>query len=557
MKITKFSIYLLIICIVHIYFNFTNISEIQFNSLHVASLSSVSLFIITKSPLVATIPYIIPGMVAYHEYFDIKEVSISNTIVSILLLLYLLYESTKKNNTTSISIITILSILYILFLGQYLPTPFHFNPVDFVRYCNNFLFSSNGVFGDIVSISSTYLFLFGMYSALLIKSNSLSFLDNISIFISNKVKGGSAYASIFIGSIIGMITGSTVANVITSGSITIPLMIKEGWSKEEAGAIETASSLGSQLMPPVMGAGIFIMSQLTNIPLMTIIACALIPGIMYYIFLFLYIREMSVNKNLSKSNTLFEFKFKETLPFLFSFITLVSMIIFSYSVQISVIGSIIVLILTRLILFGELLYIFDACLYNIKTLIPLMLLLSCASIFVGVFTLAGTFIHISGFLNILPLWMIILATIFINIIFGLGMPASSTYLMTSMICSVPLLNLLLTSEQNILLTSGLVTPEIIGIILSVHMFLFWLSQDSNVSPPVAVASYTASQISEGDANKTAWLAWKYSKGLYFVSILFLFTPLIYGSIIIKLSILFCSIIFFYFVIKAFEKLRVF
>ena len=244
MKITKFSTYLLLICIIHIYFNFTNISEIQFNSLHVATLSSVSLFVITKSPLVAAIPYIIPGIVAYHEYFDIKEVSIFNTIVSILLLIYLLYESTKKNNTTSISIITILSILYILFLGQYLPTPFYFNPVDFVRYFNNFLFSSNGVFGDIVSISSTYLFLFGMYSALLIKSNSLSFLDNISIFISNRVKGGAAYASIFIGSIIGMITGSTVANVITSGSITIPLMLKEGWTKEEAGAIETASSLG-------------------------------------------------------------------------------------------------------------------------------------------------------------------------------------------------------------------------------------------------------------------------------------------------------------------------
>lgn len=552
----KIAIYACIICAMHIFFNYNQISELQFNSLHFSTIAS---FYLATSNLKYKIPLsilvYIPSVYVYYEntYTDglTNHFTTAISILTIFLLGVLNYRTEKS---LSIPILILFTICYMLFLGNYFIYPLNFSGIDIDRYFYRMLLSGDGIFGDIATISSTYIFIFSLYSALLIKSGSLKFIDTIATHFGNKFKGGCAQVSILSSCFLGMTSGSTVSNVVSAGSITIPMMKKEGWNNNTAGAIEATASLGSQLMPPVMGAGAFIMSQLTNIAYSKIIMYALIPAILYYVFLSINIFVLS-NKNNIKINTDIEkLNFIQSIPFFMSLFTSLGLIVIGYTAIFSVCVSMIVVIILKMILDRsyDVSYLVDVCKYSITNTFSITFLLIFVGIFVGSMTISGVCVSIGILLNSMNSILLIPCIVLFSILLGLGLPASATYLLLALTCATPLTLLILPNELLMLYNSGVFTPQVINYIFCTHMFLFWLSQDSNISPPVAVASYSAAVIAGGDPSKTSYIAWKLSKGLYFIPLLFLTTQILFGSVLQILYVSILTIICFLFLISAIE-----
>ncbi|MDR2779998.1 MAG: TRAP transporter fused permease subunit, partial [Synergistaceae bacterium] len=222
--------------------------------------------------------------------------SMNDTVMATLLVLVIL-EGTRRMSGWALPILSVLFIIYGLY-GRNLPGPFSHRGYTWMQLSNQLFPNTEGIYGSSVSVAASFIFLFIVFGAVMSKSGMGAFFNDFAMALAGHTKGGPAKVSVVASGLLGSINGSAVANVVTTGAFTIPLMKKTGYSREFAGAVEASASVGGQLLPPVMGAAAFIMADILGVPYSKIIVHAAIPALLYYLGIIIQVQLRAGKNNL-------------------------------------------------------------------------------------------------------------------------------------------------------------------------------------------------------------------------------------------------------------------
>uniref|UniRef100_UPI004047D1B7 TRAP transporter permease n=1 Tax=Aliarcobacter sp. TaxID=2321116 RepID=UPI004047D1B7 len=548
-------VYAVLISLFHFYINiWGGISDLWFNSAHFALLASLGFltYEATKNEnrgenkvSILNIIFAILSLTTfiYMVLFEESLYEVANgqmrmsDIVIVCITIALAIELVRKSTGYIIPFIIIFAICYILFLGQYFDGVFAFAGMSLERFLYRMFYTSEGLFGPIATISATYVFMFILFAAFLLKSGAGDFIVDVSNAVAGRFTGGTGHVAVISSALMGTISGSAVANTVSTGSITIPMMKKAGFKPTFAAAVEAASSTGGQIMPPIMGAGAFIMAQMTNIPFATIVTVSILPAILYFASIAFYINIHAKENNIKgESNDVKILPLlREGFHFFIPLATLVGLLVYgfspTYAAGIAIITIIISSYLTKNKRMG-IKEILEALALGSQNMVVTGVLLIAVGIIVGIINISGIGITFSQLImewsgNSLMIAIILVALA--SLILGMGLPVTASYVVLSVLSAPALVGLMLSPEMAALVNAGIEIPEVAMYLLSAHLIIFWLSQDSNLTPPVCLAAFAAAAIAKTPPMKTGMVSWKVGKGMYIIPLLFAFTPLINGT----------------------------
>ena len=449
-----------------------------------------------------------------------NEVLILRDIVVGSIAVVLLIELSRRAAGLVIPLLAVVFSAYALFLGRLMPPGmFSFRGIFYSSYIYRMYFTNDGIFGYIATIASTYVYLFILFAAFFLKSGAGDFIIDLAKALLGRSVGGPAKVAVLASGLMGSITGSSVANVVGTGSITIPLMKKIGFKPEFAGGVETAASVGGQMMPPIMGAGAFIMAQWTQIPYTTIIGKAFIPAVMYYlgVLLNVHIRAKKSNLRPLEKDEIPSLKdvLKRGWHFLIPLIVLIFLLVDGFTPTYAAIISIAAVVasswLKKETRMGPK-EIIDAMILGSRNMVGTGVLLLIAGIIVGVITLTGLGISLSIIVTSITknsVFLLYLLTALAALFLGMGLPVTASYIVLAI----------------------LIAPafKMLGVgVLAANMVVFWLAETANVTPPIALAAFAASGIAGSKPVDTAIEGFKLAKGLLLIPILYLYTNLLAG-----------------------------
>ena len=556
--------YAIFISLFHFYVNiWGGISDLWFNSAHFALLASlgfltyeasnndnkISIFNILFAFLsLSTFIYMFLFEESLYEVAN-GQMRTSDVIV-VCLTIALAIEMVRRATGYIIPILILLCISYILFLGQYFEGIFAFAGMDYERFLYRMFYTSEGLFGPIATISSTYVFMFILFAAFLLKSGAGDFIVDVSNAVAGKYTGGTGHVAVFSSALMGTISGSAVANTVSTGSITIPMMKKAGFKGTFAAAVEAAASTGGQIMPPIMGAGAFIMAQITNIPFVTIVTVSILPAILYFASISFYIHIHAKENNIKGENNNIKILplLREGFHFIIPLSTLVGLLIYGYSPTYAASIAIVTIVLASYLTKNKRMgvkEILEALALGSQNMVVTGVLLIAVGIIVGVINISGVGITFSQLImewsgNSLLIAIILVALA--SLILGMGLPVTASYVVLSVLSAPALVGLMLSPEMAALVNAGIQLPEVTMYLLSAHLIIFWLSQDSNLTPPVCLAAFAAAAIAKTPPMETGLVSWKIGKGLYIIPLLFAFTPLVTGDWYEKFEVFFFALI---------------
>ena len=431
------------------------------------------------------------------------------------LLVVLVLEASRRVNGNVLSILSLVFIAYGLF-GRSMPGMFMHRGYDWTSLSNHFFANTEGIYGTSVSVSASYIFLFILFGAVMSKSGMGQLFNDMALGLAGHTKGGPAKVSVLASGLLGSINGSAVANVVTTGAFTIPLMKKTGYSKEFAGAVEASASVGGQLLPPIMGAAAFIMAEMLGVKYSSIIVWAAIPALLYYLGIIIQVQLRASKDGLVGLP-------KDQLPsisavmktrghLLFPVFFLLYMLFFSgttviYSAVLTIVVTIVTAQLkkeTRMS-FNDLL---AALADGAKQTVSVAIACACVGIIIGVcsktgfgLTMANTIIALGG----TSILFTLVFTMITCMILGMGLPSIPAYIITAAIAAPAL--------------SKLGIPP-----AAAHMFSFYYAMFANLTPPVALASFAAAGLSGGDPMKTGVASVKLAIAGFIVPFMFVFSP---------------------------------
>jgi len=383
----------------------------------------------------------------------------------------------------------------------------------FTELCVSIFYKSDGVFGIMANVLATYVILFVLFGAYLQKCGAQKFFIDWPLAAVGHKIGGPAKVSVIASGLFGSISGSAIANTVSTGMFTIPMMKKAGFKPHIAGAIEPAASIGGMFMPPIMGAGGFIMAELTGLPYSKIMLVAIFPAIMYFFSVYVMVHYEAKKYNIvgekSKDSPMEIFKKQwfYTIPLVV--ITIFMLYGFSpaYSAILGLVSCIIVSYARKDTRIGPKRFI-EAAREGTENSLKIGATVGIIGIIIGVLTFSGlvlTFadivIELAGGSLLLTIFLIALA----SLVLGMGVPVTAAYLITAVV-AVPALTHLGVNE------------------LAAHMIVYWLSQDSNITPPVCIAAFAGATIAKANMWRTAFSAFKFAKFLYLGPILFGYVP---------------------------------
>jgi TRAP transporter 4TM/12TM fusion protein len=436
------------------------------------------------------------------------------TLLTVTLLVY-----TWKIVGPAMPIIAIICLLYALF-GRYLPRGIAHRGYNWQRITELLFKGTNGIFGTSLGVSSIYVSIFVVFAAMLESSGAGDVFIRLTQSLLGAYRGGPAKVAVVASSLFGTISGSAVANVVGTGSFTIPLMKKTGFKPEFAGAVETAASSGGQLMPPVMGAAAFIMADIIG-SYQQVIAAAVIPAILFYVALFMMIDIEAIKHSIlgqPKSDLpRFGEELRKGWVLLLPLIVLIVLLaVVRYSAQKSAFFSILLLMIIILAKpegrespWGLIKKIADSA----KGMISVALTTGTAGIIVGILMLTGIGYKLSSILVAVSgghVLVLLFLTMITSIILGMGIPTSAAYILLATLI-VPAL-------------------EDLGVAkIAAHFFVFYFGIMANVTPPVAVAAYTAAGIAGADSMKTGFAAWRLSLAGFLLPFMFALNPALLGQ----------------------------
>ena len=483
-------------------------------------------------------------------------------------------EFTRRTTGWFMPVLIILSLSYILFLGRYISGVFSFPGLSLETVLYRSFFTSEGMFGLTAQISSTFVFMFIIFGSFLLKSGAGDFIVQVAQCLTRRITGGAGLVSVIGSGLMGSISGSAVANTVSIGVITIPMMKRSGFSARFAAGVEAAASTGGALMPPVMGAGAFVLASYTQIPYLTVIAASALPALLYFLTVSYFVRIEAkrlgmtpvVEENAEKVSDVL----KEGWHFIIPLTVLVGFLIAGRTPTTSAAFAIISVIAASWLSTKpmRLTDIFDAVVGGVKTMVSTALLLVAVGIIINVVTTTG--IGNAFSLMIVEwaqgnLFVTLILVALASLVLGMGLPVTASYIVLATL-SAPLIFDLISQSQLLsalqtqdipsnvaatislfggdpvvalqemplemkqLIRQEMIDPEMLtGMLLSAHLIIFWLSQDSNVTPPVCLASFAAAGIAGTKPMATGLTSWKVAKGLYLVPVLFAYSPLIAGS----------------------------
>ncbi|GAB6146446.1 TRAP transporter permease [Desulfocicer niacini] len=383
----------------------------------------------------------------------------------------------------------------------------------FTELCTSIFYKSDGVFGIMANVLATYVILFVLFGAFLEKCGAQRFFIDWPLAAVGHKLGGPAKVSVIASGLFGSISGSAIANTVSTGAFTIPMMKKAGFKPHVAGAIEPAASIGGMFMPPIMGAGGFIMAELTGLPYSRIMLVAIFPAFMYFFSVFVMVHYEAKRFNIVGEKSehsameIFKQEWFYILPLVLITVFMLTGFSPGYSAIIGLISCIAISWVRKDTRMGFKEFV-EASREGTENSLKVGATVGIIGIIIGVLTFSGlvlTFADIMIELAGGSLLMTIIMVAMASLVLGMGVPVTAAYLITAVV-AVPALTHLGVNE------------------LAAHMIVYWLSQDSNITPPVCIAAFAGATIAKANMWKTAFTAFKFAKFLYLGPLLFGYVP---------------------------------
>ena len=508
-------------------------------------------------------------------------------IIVICYILLVITEYVRRATGWVIPCLIFISLSYVTWLGPLIPGVMRFSGLNFDTVLFRSTFGDDALLGSIATISSSFVFMFILFGAFLLRSGGGDFIIELSRCVADKMTGGPGFVAIFSSALTGMISGSAVANTASTGVITIPLMKKAGFKAKFAGGVEAAASTGGQLMPPIMGAGAFVMASVTQLPYSTIVMYSIMPAVLYFatvgFFVYLEARKHGITQENQQTVTAWQLLKAKGWAYLLPIVILIVLLIIGYTPTYAA-GLAILAVIACSWFTPERMTpkrILEALAMGSKNMVFTAIIMLGVGLIVSGITTTGvgnTFsLMIAEWSNNNMLIAFVLIAI-ASLVLGMGLPVTASYIVLGTL-SAPVLYKLLSDQYLIqAFMDGQVTdtlkavlmlsaPDLVAklgqplssidanalmaaippdfmeatrdellpkellasCLLAAHLVIFWLSQDSNVTPPVCLVAFTAAAIAGSRPMETGVQAWKIAKGLYIIPLLFLYGPLITGT----------------------------
>ena len=421
----------------------------------------------------------------------------------------LIMELTRRAAGLALVIIAGVFLAYV-FTGQYMPGFLNSPAISWQRFFSQ-VYTDAGILGPTTAVSSTYIILFIIFAAFLQASKVGDYFVNFAFAAAGRARGGPAKVAIFASGLMGMINGTSAGNVVATGSLTIPLMKKVGYRKQTSGAVEAAASTGGQIMPPIMGAGAFIMAEITGIPYQEIAIAAIIPAVLYFVSVYFMVDFEAAKLGMRgmRDDELPRLGDMARRAFLFlPIIILIAALFMGYSViRAGTYATVAAAVVSWLTPYRMGLKSVAKAFELAGTMsIQIIAVCACAGIIVGVISLTGVGARFSNLLLGLAGVSQLLALFFamcIAILLGMGMPTTAAYAVAASVVAPGLVDL------------GIPT-------LTAHFFVFYFAVLSAITPPVALASYAAAGISGANPMETSVTSFKIGIAAFIVPFMFFY-----------------------------------
>lgn len=455
-------------------------------------------------------------------------------------------EAARRAVGLGMTVIGVIAILYAFagprgdlpWLGEWLPGILEHRGYSLDRLVGQLYLGQEGIFGLPMGVAATYIFIFVLFGAFLEITGAGKFFIDLAYAATGRQRGGPAKAAVIASAGMGSISGSAIANVVTTGAFTIPLMKRLGYRPHQAGGIEAAASTGGQIMPPLMGAGAFLIAEYTRMPYLEVVKVSILPAIMYFgtVYLFVHIIALKqgmqgmARSELPQMRDVMAYGWHFLLPLAVLVVLLVmnlSPMRVGYFAILTMLG---VAVLRFLVWFffvapgegqpvtGErlatatrngLVRLMEGLELGARNAVAVSMACAVAGIIVGVVGLTGLGLKFSSMMLafsggnlLLALVMVLLA----SLVLGMGLPVTASYIVL------------------IVLVGPALTAEFGVPLLIAHLVVFWCSQDSNVTPPIALAGFAGAAIAGAKPMETGFQAWKFAKGLYLIPLFMVYNP---------------------------------
>ncbi len=470
----------------------------------------------------------------------------SEDIVAGIIMTLVLLEASRRVIGLPITVIAAAFVAYAMagsrgelpWLADVMPGILAHRGYSFDRIVATLYLGQEGIFGLPLGVAATVVFTFVLFGAFLETTGAGRFFIDLAYAAAGRARGGPAKAAVVASGFMGSISGSAIANVVTSGAFTIPLMKRLGYRPEEAGGVEAAASTGGQIMPPIMGAGAFLMAEYTGLPYAEIVRLSLLPALLYFATVFLFVDIIAVKRGmrgmkgselpgfgqvlkdgwyyLVPLGVLIWFLLQGISPNRVGFVAIVTILVVSVArwairrfvlrVAPEDVPERPPLLAAGLLGVGRFVAALET---GARNAIPVTIACAIAGVVVGMIGLTGLGLKFSGLMMAFSGGHLLLALVMLalaSLVLGLGLPVTASYIVLAVLAAPALVG-----EFGI--------PLIIA-----HLVIFWYSQDSNVTPPVALAAFAAAGIANADPMKTGFQAWKFAKGLYLIPLFLVYNP---------------------------------
>ncbi|WP_337998108.1 TRAP transporter fused permease subunit [Oleispirillum naphthae] len=460
---------------------------------------------------------VLPGIygIIYYEEIStrirqVDPLTQTQIVLGVVLLLALL-EATRRTVGWPLTILAFFFTSY-MYLGQYYPGVMRSSPFGFEEVVEQIYLSDEGIFSMPLGVSATFIAIFLIFSGFVEKSGLGDYFKSLAEAFAGRAMGGPAKISVIASCLFGSISGSAVANVYSTGAFTIPLMKRIGYPAYFAGAVEAVASAGGQIMPPLMGAGAFIMAAFLAVPYSGIITAALLPALLYYFAVFMMVHFMAIksgmrvmdDEDIPNKGAVLK-KSYMALPI----VVLAAFLFGGNSAMMAGFLSIVTAWGVSMFNPGGRMFlreVMDALYIGMKNLVMICIACAAAGLVIGSVAMTGIGFKFVGAITLLsgsqPLVAVFLIII-VSVILGMGLPTTSAYILAAALC-VPVMTKF----------------GFTGI--SAHMFVFYYAILSNITPPVALAAYAASSISGAPPNKTGFTAMGLGIIAFIIPIFFLY-----------------------------------
>lgn len=453
-------------------------------------------------------------------YFRYKTLALSGGLYTEtdiffgILTLIVVFEAARRTIGYALPILSSIFFIY-AFVGRYIPGPLMHSGFSLKRVIQHLYLTTEGIFGQILGVSSTYIYLFILFGAFLAATGMSEFFNDLALSLAGHTRGGPAKVSVLSSAFMGTISGSTSANVVTTGSFTIPLMKKTGYQSHFAGGIEAAASAGGQIMPPVMGAAAFIIADSLGMPFVQVLGAALVPAILYFsgVWTIVHLRASKMGIEGLPKNQLPNLRnvILSRGHLIIPIIGIIYMLLKGYNALYAAFWGIILAVGSSLLRKEtriNLKLLLQAMEKGALNAVPVAIACAIIGVVIGVTSLTGAVLALGSAVLKLSggyLFTTLLLTMVVAIIMGMGLPTTACYVLTSAVAAPALMRL------NVL-------P------IAAHLFVFYFGILSTITPPVAVGAYAAAGIAGSDPSKTGWAAVKLAIAGFIIPYMFVYSP---------------------------------